>query len=57
METTKSTAQIVNLVLKAIALAMGVASVVLNIMGTDTLQGTGTLLGLGLTCLAITALQ
>ena len=48
---------IVNLVLKAIALAMAVASVVLSILGTATAETVITLLGIGLFALAIAALQ
>ena len=48
---------IVNLVLKAIALAMAVASVVLSILGTATAETVITLLGIGLFALAVAALQ
>ena len=43
---------LVNIVLKAIALAMGVAVIVLNILGT-TATSTVTLLGFGLTSVAL----
>lgn len=48
---------IVNLVLKAIALAMAVASVVLSIMGETTAETVIILLGIGLFALATAALQ
>lgn len=48
---------IVNLVLKAIALAMAVASVVLSIMGETTAETVIILLGIGLFALAVAALQ
>ena len=48
---------IVNLVLKAVALAMGVVVVTLSILGVITAGVPVSLLGLGLACLAITALD
>lgn len=48
---------IVNLVLKAMALAMAVASVVLSILGTATAETVIMLLGIGLFALAVAALQ
>jgi hypothetical protein len=48
---------IVPLVLKAVALAMGVAVVVLSVLGTGTGGTLTTLLGIGLFCLALWALQ
>jgi len=48
---------IVNLVLKAIALAMAVASVVLSILGETTAETVIILLGIGLFALAVAALQ
>jgi hypothetical protein len=53
----KSSAEIIDTVFKAVALAMGVATVVLTILGASS---TGTLtffLGIGLFCLAITSLD
>jgi hypothetical protein len=47
----------VSLVLKAIAMAMGVAVVVLSILGTASPDTLITLLGVGLFCLAIWAFQ
>lgn len=43
--------------LKGIAVAMGVAVIVLNILGTLTTESAITLLSLGLTALAIASLQ
>jgi hypothetical protein len=48
---------ILPLVLKAIALAMGVAAVVLSILGTASPNTLITLLGIGLFCLGLWALQ
>lgn len=45
------------LILKGIALAMGVAAVVLGILGTSSTETLVTLLGIGLFCLALWALQ
>ena len=44
-------------IFKAVALATGVAVIVLNILGTLTVTTAVTLLGVGLTALAIVALQ
>jgi hypothetical protein len=49
--------QITNLVLKAVALAMGVAVVVMSILGNLTPADGLMLLGLGLAALAITQFQ
>lgn len=49
--------QIVSTALKGIALATGVAVIVLNILGTLTTNTAIDLLGVGLTALAIAALQ
>lgn len=46
-----------SLILKGIALAMGVATVVLSILGSTTPATLATLLGVGLFCLALWALQ
>jgi hypothetical protein len=53
----KKFGKIVDLVFKAVALAMGVAAVVTNIMGVMDGKGQVLLLGIGLFCLAITALD
>lgn len=48
---------IISIALKGIAVAMGVAVIVLNILGTLTADNGLNLLGIGLTALAIAALQ
>jgi hypothetical protein len=45
------------LILKGVALAMGVAVIVLGILGTAGAASLTTLLGIGLFCLALWALQ
>ena len=55
MQAQKSTRGLVNLVLKTIALAMGVAVVVLNTLGTLTVTTQASLLGIAVAALAITA--
>ena len=57
MEVDVNSQPIVPLVLKAVALAMGVVVVVLSILGTATGGTSTTLLGIGLFCLALWALQ
>ncbi len=49
--------RLVELVLKAVALGMAVASVVLGILRTASLETHITLLGIGLFALALAALQ
>jgi hypothetical protein len=53
----KETQSVVQLVLKAVALAMGVAVVVLSILGTVPPQTNVMLLGIGLFALALAALS
>lgn len=53
----KSTGNIINLVFKAVALAMGVAVVVTSILDVRDAQGQTILLGIGLFGLAVTALD
>jgi hypothetical protein len=53
----KKISKIVDLVFKGVALAMGVAVVVTNIMGVMQSNGQILLLGIGLFCLAITTLD
>ena len=53
----KSTGNIINLVFKAVALAMAVAVVVTSILGVMDAQGQMILLGIGLFGLAVTALD
>jgi hypothetical protein len=57
MATNKNIGKIVDLIFKAVALAMGVAVVVTNIMGVMEPKRHTLLLGIGLFCLAITALD
>ncbi len=57
MATNKNIGKIVDLIFKAMALAMGVAVVVTNIMGVMDSRGQILLLGIGLFCLAITTLD
>ena len=54
--TQKTTGNIINLVFKAVALAMAVAVVVTSILGVMDAQGQIILLGIGLFGLAVTAL-
>jgi hypothetical protein len=54
---TKSIGELITLVFKALALAMSVAAVVLNILGVASLQTLTLLLGFGLFCLAVTSLD
>ena len=48
---------LVNLILRAVAVAMGVGAWVLNLLGVVTLETSVSLLGIGLTALAIAALN
>ncbi len=48
---------LLSIILKGIALAMGVAAVVLSILGSSSPNTLLTLLGIGLFCLALWALQ
>ena len=54
---TKSTGNIINLVFKAVALAMAVAVVVTSILGVMEPQAQMILVGIGLFGLAVTALD
>ena len=56
-ETRESVPAIINLVLKAIALAMGVFGVVMGFLGTVEVETLFTMLSLGLATLAIASLQ
>jgi hypothetical protein len=49
--------EIVDLVLKAVALGMAVASIVLGILGTVSVETNVTLLGMGFLALALAGLQ
>lgn len=53
----KNASQMVDLVLKTIALAMAVASVVLGLLGTLSTRNAMILLGVGLFALALERLQ
>ncbi len=57
MEPPMSASKTLNIVLKAIAVAMGVAVVVLQTLGTATPSTLITLLGIGLFALALEALR
>ena len=57
MDGEKNIGGIVTLVLKAVALAMAVAVIVLGALGTATIATQVTLLGMGLFGLALAALQ
>jgi len=57
MANNKNIGKIVDLVFKAVALAMGVAVVIMNIMDVMDVKGQVLLLGIGLFCLAITLLD
>ncbi len=57
METEKNFQRIVNLACKGVALAMGVAVIVLNILGTLTPSSAVGLLGIGLAALALASLE
>ena len=53
----QSVKEIVNLILKAVPVAMGVAVVVLAIMGEIELQGGFIMLGLGMFCVGLSLLN
>lgn len=53
----KSIRDIVSAVLKAVALAMGIAVVVLSVMGTMETQTSVTMLGIGLACAGAAMLE
>ena len=57
METQKNYRQIATVAFKGIAVAMAVAVMVLNTLGTLTVSSAVTLLSLGLAALAIASLQ
>ncbi len=57
MQAERSNRNLVNLVLKGVAVAMGVAVVVLQVLGTATPSTLIMLLGIGLFTLALGALQ
>lgn len=53
----KSIHDIISVVLKAVALAMGIAVVVLSVMGTMETQTSVTMLGIGLACAGAAMLE
>lgn len=53
----KDSGNLINLILKAVALAMGVSTAVLSFMSELDVQSGLGMLGIGLACLAISALQ
>ena len=55
--STKSVGEIITLVFKGVGMAMPVAVVVVNILGTASLQTQVLLLGIGVACLGIVALD
>ncbi len=57
MQTQPSNRKLANLILKGVAVAMGVAVVVLQVLGTATPSTLFTLLGIGLFTLSVSALQ
>ena len=57
MANNKNFGKIIDLAFKGVGLAMGVAVVVTNILGVMDAKGQIMLLGIGLFCLAITALD
>ena len=48
---------LLNLIFKAVAVALGIAVIVLQVLGSATLETAITLLGLGLTSLALSAMM
>ena len=57
MEETTRDSGLLELILRAVALAMGVAVIVMSVMGTMTADTAVTLLGIGLAALGLDALQ
>lgn len=57
MNNTKNNSQMINIVFKAVALAMAVAVVVTSILGVMEPQSQILLIGIGLFALAITTLD
>ena len=53
----KSVREIVNMVLRALTLAMGVAAVVLSCLGAMEIETAVTLLGIGLACAGVALLN
>ncbi len=57
MQAEKSGRKLTNLLFKGMAVAMGIAVIVLQVLGTATPSTLVTLLGIGLFTLALAALQ
>ena len=57
MQTRTSNRKLVNLVLKGVAVATGIAAIVLQTLGVAPVSTLVTLLSLGLCALAVSALQ
>jgi hypothetical protein len=57
VKKVEDVSRIINLVLKAVALAMGVVSLILGILGVADVSTQVTLLSIGLFTLALAALQ
>jgi hypothetical protein len=57
MMTTRTIGDTIDLVLRAVAVAMPVAAVVLNILGVVPVETQTLLLGIGLFCLAVSYLE
>jgi hypothetical protein len=57
MDTKQTPREITQLVLKAVALAMGVAVIVLGLLGNTTPQTQISLLSIGLFCMALASFQ
>lgn len=56
MENKKERTPIVKLTLKAVGLAMAIATLVLNTLGTATIETRIVMLTIGLLCLAVSAI-
>lgn len=57
MMNTRTIGETIDLVLRAVAVAMPVAAVVLNILGVVPVETQTLLLGIGLFCLAVSYLE
>jgi hypothetical protein len=57
METTSNRQGLMNTIFKGIAVAMGIAVIVLGILGTLATATATTLLGIGLTALALAVMK
>jgi hypothetical protein len=57
MENAQQNNRVVTIAFKGVAVAMGIAVIVLSILGTATTATLITLLAIGLFCLAVTTLK